>query len=217
MYINEPIAFHTVETENYSNVIGTFTIPKGFYDSIDQFLKVINNAITADVGTFIKNENNISFKSKGSTGSVVSSVTLRIGSRLKRLLDGFKYTQQGNYFYLQVTPNSNPVIQDFVTIERFYNRKAIRVYVNELNQAQFIENDNVTGYHGSNLLISVPIYNDVKRSFNPTHLQTHKLLGDSRIYSIAMHVSVEYMDGSEFPLTISPQSYFGIQLLFANV
>jgi hypothetical protein len=148
---------------------------------------------------------------------VVSSVTLRIGSRLKRLLDGFKYTQQGNYFYLQVTPNSNNITQDFSTIERFYNRKAIRIYANELNHAQFLENDNIHGFHGSNLLISVPIDNDVKKSFNPTHLQTHKLLGDSRIYSIALHVTVEYMDGSEFTLTLSPYSYFGIQLLFGNV
>ena len=217
-YCDDDVTYTLRAVNNPTTILQTFTFRKGFYKSIREILNEINNNISLEIGLFKYNTNTgkLTFISKK---GAAATHALYFPYYLKNLFDFFNWDSYNEFFVLHEKDTANDTPQEFSTIDRFFNRKAIRIEAVGLGAKSHIQNDTIQGYSSSTLLTDqVLLGNTTDRLvYIPSQFREIELLNNDRINSITINVSVEWANGKITPLTLSPDSYVNILLMFQKI
>jgi hypothetical protein len=219
MFNSTDIEFSIRPAGDPTTVTSSFTFKKGYYYTISEILDQINGHISS-IGQFEYDSISEKIKYKSAIDEATNPTeVLHLPYRLKKLFDGFDYDfVSSTNTYVILEKGTSFRYQEFSTIDRFYNRKSIRVLSSNLGQKTFITNDNLTGYDHSILLTDQILSTGRDRLYYiPTQYREISLENNNRIYSLRISVEVEFSDGSKMELQLSPGSYFSISLLFTPV
>jgi hypothetical protein len=215
-YASKDMEIYKTEAGNPSNIIQTYTVyPKGFYYNISEMIDKMNSITASDIGSFKYNitTEKIEFKSISEN----PTVKIHFSYELYKLFEGFDYVQFQNTFILE-NKELEFIPQEFSTTDRFYNRKSIRIFAENLGHQAHIENDNISGFNTSDLLSDQILTSGRDRLFYiPSQYRKIKLQQNSRINSFKLKVYVQYSNGEMFPLKISPGAFFSTLINFSNI
>lgn len=219
MKLTNDISFSIRLAGDPNNIIQIYKIRAGYYYTISEFLEQINPHIST-IGNFQYDSiaEKIQYKSAIDPSENPINV-LHFPYSLKKLFDGFNYDYVKEKDTYVILEKSNEYIyQEFSTIDRFYNRKSIRVLATNLGQNSFITNDNLTGYNHSNLLTDQILSTGRDRLYYiPSQYREVSLENNDRIYSFTISIEVEFADGTRDDLILNPGSYFSCSLLFKKI
>lgn len=211
-YLDKQVDFYIKDaTSSYSKIC---FLPAGFYTTIKQFTKVINNQINTEVGDFNYNTNTGKLEFRVINGSITKY--LLFPAYLKKLFDGFDYDFEPNNFYSLHEKSTTYVSQEYSTVDRFSNMKSIKVFAN-IGQQPHIEISNLAQATDSYLLSDQVI--SASDSLNrliyiPTQYRNINLTSHSNLKSFTIYVEIEYANLKTFPLTLAPGNYFNTLLIF---
>jgi hypothetical protein len=219
MYYNpENIEFTIRESGHPENILSTFVLEKGFYNSVQELLARINFFISS-VGVYQYNTdtNKLEYKYVGD-----NTKSVYLPYKLYHLLEGFDYSKvniNGKIFFVNHEKSTEFVSQYYSTVDRFYNRSSIKVYAYGLTQKPHFQNSNIIGYHMNELLTDQVLAGEIhgRLIYIPTQFREIELTGMGNIYSFSIQVKVEYIDGSEFEIDIAPGARFSTLLLFDKI
>ena len=216
-YNNEDIIYTIRQAGNPNNILNTYTLKKGFYNSIREMLAEINLNI-ATVGEYRLNGDKIEYKSV-TPDTETPTRFLFLPYRLYYLLEGFDYdvytAPDGEKQYIIYEKGTAWRTQEYSTTSRFYNRKSIRVCCYNLYAKTHIENSNLKGYdHTALLTDQVLLEGRDKLIYIPTQYRKITLNNINELSRFTIAVEVEYANGAIFPLELAPGTYFSALLSF---
>jgi hypothetical protein len=219
MKLTNDILFSIRKAGDPNNIIQIYKIKAGYYYTISEFLEQINPHISA-IGNFKYDSITEKIQYKSAIDPIENPINvLHFPYILKKLFDGFNYDyvkEKDTYVILE--KSNEYVYQEFSTIDRFYNRKSIRVLATNLGQNSFITNDNLSGYNHSNLLTDQILSTGRDRLYYiPSQYREVTLENNDRIYSFTISIEVEFSDGTRDDLILNPGSYFSCSLLFKKI
>lgn len=212
------------------------TIPHKIHYSIDDFIYHINKTLATLFGVyqipqfgFDYDNNKCKFTIMNPDQANLNLFDIFLDQRLKRIFDYFNYPGSlmymgSPYYQIQIANIVGTTYQYKSTLNRFYKFKSIRVYSRTLPLGTYkVYNQNLDSMVNTDMITEIVInsaeFDPAQENIllMPFYQKLIELTGNKEIKDFDIYFKIHYTTGPDHLLTMSPEEYASITMLFEKI